>query len=201
MFDINDYDFSSDDENKDYSYLDEPQERISFNSFTLPNGDIEETTTISFNINEVMNRMENLIFNSMLRSFARVFLNDPNNPHRSTTNGGATDEEINNFVDRLRHMIDNNEDDELNRLFEQFKKEGPPPASEDALNKLNLIDVKEFSELHKNECNSLCSICQSELVDTESKICKLPCNHYFHNDCVFQWLKLHGLCPICRNKI
>lgn len=200
MFDINDYDFSSDDENKDYSYLDN-QQTPSFITNILSNGDVEETTTFTFNINEIMNRMENMIFISMLRSFARVFLNDPNNPQRSTTVGGATEEEINNFVDRLRHIIDNNEDDELNRLFEQFKKEGPPPAPEESLNNLKLIDVKEFSEFHKNECNSLCSICQSDLIDTEDKICCLPCKHYFHNECVIQWLKIHGICPLCRNKI
>lgn len=47
----------------------------------------------------------------------------------------------------------------------------------------------------------ICSICfvafeNSVLVTT------LPqCNHYFHQDCIQEWFKSHGTCPICRLNI
>lgn len=208
MFDIGDYDLSNNfSDEEDYSYLDNPPEQrfipTSFNVVNLSNGDIEETSTFSFGVGEFSEQMmslENMFLNIMARNFARSYLNNPNNPNRSTTPGGATDQEIDEFIQRIGNMAENGENDELNRLFEQFKKEGPPPASEESLKNLILMEPKEFSELHKNNSDN-CSICQSELIDTEGKICCLPCKHFFHDDCVKQWLKMHNACPICRNKI
>eukprot|EP00959_Pyramimonas_sp_CCMP1952_P471316 9498216-Pyramimonas_sp.AAC.1 len=41
------------------------------------------------------------------------------------------------------------------------------------------------------------SIC---LCDYEAKqeLCKLPCMHEFHNQCITKWFKQHRVCPLCK---
>ena len=43
-----------------------------------------------------------------------------------------------------------------------------------------------------------CPICCEEL-KTKSKLVKLPdCNHFFHKNCIKNWMKVKALCPICK---
>jgi E3 ubiquitin-protein ligase RNF115/126 len=42
-----------------------------------------------------------------------------------------------------------------------------------------------------------CTICQENYELGEETI-KLPCNHYFHPDCVLPWFEAHDNCPVCR---
>ncbi len=46
------------------------------------------------------------------------------------------------------------------------------------------------------EYDDLCSICLSNFDGKDIKI--LKCNHYFHNDCIVEWLKVKQLCPNCK---
>ncbi|KAL8063987.1 hypothetical protein ABFS82_01G061400 [Erythranthe guttata] len=44
-----------------------------------------------------------------------------------------------------------------------------------------------------------CPICLSDYQPKE-KLRSIPeCNHYFHSDCIDEWLRLNGTCPLCRN--
>jgi len=45
-----------------------------------------------------------------------------------------------------------------------------------------------------------CLICQCSYEEGE-KLRKLPCNHYFHAECVDQWLQSKWKCPYCRQSI
>lgn len=44
-----------------------------------------------------------------------------------------------------------------------------------------------------------CPICLSEYQPKETLRSIPECNHYFHADCIDEWLKLNGSCPLCRN--
>jgi len=44
---------------------------------------------------------------------------------------------------------------------------------------------------------SQCLICQCSYVEGES-LRKLPCNHYFHTECVYQWLHSKDIRPYCQ---
>ena len=42
-----------------------------------------------------------------------------------------------------------------------------------------------------------CTICLEPYI-AESEVTILDCNHFFHTSCIFQWLKVHPSCPLCR---
>nr|GLL27591.1 putative RING-H2 finger protein ATL21A [Ipomoea trifida] len=47
--------------------------------------------------------------------------------------------------------------------------------------------------------DGLCPICLSEYEAKETLRSIPECNHYFHADCIDEWLKLNATCPLCRN--
>lgn len=44
-----------------------------------------------------------------------------------------------------------------------------------------------------------CPIC-SEDFDENVEVTQLPCSHFFHKSCLFQWFEMKHTCPICRNE-
>ncbi|KAK7387468.1 hypothetical protein VNO78_28296 [Psophocarpus tetragonolobus] len=68
---------------------------------------------------------------------------------------------------------------------------GLDPAS---IKKLPIILHHAPSDRDETEC----CICLGEFRDAD-KVKVLPvCHHYFHCDCVDNWLTLHSSCPLCR---
>ncbi|XP_027342764.1 putative RING-H2 finger protein ATL21A [Abrus precatorius] len=47
--------------------------------------------------------------------------------------------------------------------------------------------------------DNTCAICLSEYEPKETLRSIPECNHYFHAQCIDEWLKMNGTCPICRN--
>ncbi|EXJ65742.1 uncharacterized protein A1O5_11270 [Cladophialophora psammophila CBS 110553] len=74
----------------------------------------------------------------------------------------------------------------------------PPPASEEAI--LSLNKKKMDREMLGEEGKAECSICMDD-VELGNEVTVLPCNHWFHGDCVTAWLKEHDTCPHCRKPI
>jgi len=74
-------------------------------------------------------------------------------------------------------------------------KYGPAPAEEDAIKKL-----EEMSYCGGNEKCVFCTVCQEEY-KAQEKLVRLPCDHYYHKDCVVEWLNRHNACPMCRKAI
>lgn len=44
-----------------------------------------------------------------------------------------------------------------------------------------------------------CAICLSEFQPMETLKTIPDCDHCFHADCIDEWLRLNGTCPMCRN--
>lgn len=47
--------------------------------------------------------------------------------------------------------------------------------------------------------DTTCSICLAEYLPKETLRIIPECNHYFHADCIDEWLKMNSTCPLCRN--
>ena len=68
----------------------------------------------------------------------------------------------------------------------------------DINNKLEDVGVTE-QILNKSKTKT-CVICQQDYNIME-KICYLPCFHFYHSQCIRQWVQTSNICPICKNEI
>lgn len=50
-----------------------------------------------------------------------------------------------------------------------------------------------------NPNDNICPICLSEYQPKETLRTIPDCNHYFHAECIDEWLKMNATCPLCRN--
>ncbi|CAD8046456.1 unnamed protein product [Paramecium primaurelia] len=56
-------------------------------------------------------------------------------------------------------------------------------------------------QLHEQACSEIeleCIICLQKI---SNKYVKLQCDHYFHKECIDNWIKQKQICPLCRSSI
>lgn len=70
-----------------------------------------------------------------------------------------------------------------------------PPASSSVLERLPIMKI--IAQDFEDEPIKECSICFSEF-QVGDEVCRLPCRHIFHKECVSEWLKKKCTCPQCR---
>lgn len=60
---------------------------------------------------------------------------------------------------------------------------------------------KKIKKIKLNDLNKEliedCSICLNTFNNNDNIIC-LPCNHYYHTNCINEWFKRSKTCPKCR---
>ncbi|GAV65770.1 zf-RING_2 domain-containing protein [Cephalotus follicularis] len=66
------------------------------------------------------------------------------------------------------------------------------------IEKFPMILLGESRRLPKPSDN-ICPICLSEYRSKETLRTIPECNHYFHANCIDEWLKINATCPLCRN--
>lgn len=71
---------------------------------------------------------------------------------------------------------------------------GPPPMPKDQIKKLSTVKI---SDEQVKSSNLQCTVCMEDFQVGDSAR-QLPCEHFFHQDCILPWLTLHASCPICR---
>lgn len=86
----------------------------------------------------------------------------------------------------------------MSQLMEQNANNGPPPAPQELINQLPKKKVDE--EMLGNDHMAECSICMDN-VEVGTEVTILPCQHWFHFECIESWLKEHDTCPHCRKPI
>lgn len=95
---------------------------------------------------------------------------------------------LNNILTSMMNQIQN-------EFMNHNQDEVMLPLTNDALN--NLVE-KKYSEIENNDKFPECSICR-EKFESDMIVKILPCNHWFHKECITEWLtKYHHKCPLCR---
>ena len=64
----------------------------------------------------------------------------------------------------------------------------------------NLEDIEITEQILNKSNTKTCVICQEDYNIME-KICYLPCFHFYHSQCIRQWVQTSNICPICKNEI
>ena len=64
----------------------------------------------------------------------------------------------------------------------------------------NLEDIEITEQILNKSNTKTCVICQEDYNITE-KICYLPCFHFYHSQCIRQWVQTSNICPICKIQI
>jgi E3 ubiquitin-protein ligase RNF115/126 len=94
-------------------------------------------------------------------------------------------------------QYEENLEDIINQIMlNDPNKYGNPPASKDSVEKLEkcVIDKKKIKEMG-NE--NTCAVCKDEF-ECGQDCLSMPCQHYFHKECIIPWLKERNSCPVCR---
>lgn len=127
------------------------------------------------------------IFSMTNRSITTRYLNfnwnrsDNFNPYKLSFNRGVIEEVLRRADDHKIKPLNNHDLEKLKQYTE-------------------IVDMKISDQLEKNNQHQ-CSICM-ETIEMDQKIINLPkCTHHYHEDCLKEWLKYNGNCPICRNSV
>lgn len=56
--------------------------------------------------------------------------------------------------------------------------------------------TKELADLQLQ-----CAVCLNQFNLNEPGIRKLPCDHFYHTQCIFPWLQSNASCPVCRAQL
>ncbi|XP_036371591.1 E3 ubiquitin-protein ligase RNF115 [Megalops cyprinoides] len=84
----------------------------------------------------------------------------------------------------------------ITQLLGQFENTGPPPAEKEKISSLPTVIVSQ----EQADSNMECPVCKEDYMVGEP-VRQLPCNHFFHSDCIVPWLELHDTCPVCRKSL
>jgi len=84
----------------------------------------------------------------------------------------------------------------LGAILGEVKGRGTP---QEVINGLPTATYKDWAT--DADCETRCPICLEDYV-MDDPTRRLPeCNHWFHRDCITQWLQTAPTCPVCRQML
>ncbi|XP_025071063.1 E3 ubiquitin-protein ligase RNF115 isoform X2 [Alligator sinensis] len=84
----------------------------------------------------------------------------------------------------------------VTQLLGQLENTGPPPADKEKISSLPTVTVTQ----EQVDTGLECPVCKEDYTVAE-QVRQLPCNHFFHSNCIVPWLELHDTCPVCRKSL
>ena len=84
----------------------------------------------------------------------------------------------------------------IQAIEQRIQMEQQSPASNDEI--FQRVVPFQYRLENENDERELCTICQDLLEDGQNA-CHLPrCQHTFHVDCLYPWLRTNAVCPNCK---
>ncbi|GJN28351.1 hypothetical protein PR202_gb16461 [Eleusine coracana subsp. coracana] len=81
---------------------------------------------------------------------------------------------------------------------------GAVPAAGEAIAALpkSTVGGEESQQQHaaRGKATNECAVCL-EGYEIGQALRRMPCSHEFHEDCIFDWLRVSRMCPLCRFKL
>ncbi|KAF7011998.1 hypothetical protein CFC21_026242 [Triticum aestivum] len=107
------------------------------------------------------------------------------------------------LIDQELDMLQRQQEARLQSRYEEEEEEGPfwpslaVPASLDAVLQLpETAGAPAGARLQQTEC----AVCLKDF-EVDDKVATMPCDHYFHQGCISEWLKVSCACPLCRHAL
>ena len=153
----------------------------------------------AFNLNNTNNQ------NNINNSHNRNGTNNLNNLNHFNRRAELFRRRANHIVEFLANYFFNqsssyNIDNIINHIMlHDTNKYGNPPASKKAVENLKKYKINE-EKIKEFGFENSCAVCKDEFNIGEECL-SMPCNHYFHGDCLIPWLKERNSCPICRYEL
>ena len=155
----------------------------------------------AFNINNI--NTQNNINNTQNRNGTNNNLNNLNHFNRRAQ---IFRRRANHIVEVLANyfLIQNSNGDNLDNIINHImlhdtNKYGNPPAAKKAVESLKKYKINE-EKIKEFGFENSCAVCKDEFNIGEECL-SMPCNHYFHGDCLIPWLKERNSCPVCRYEL
>lgn len=98
-----------------------------------------------------------------------------------------------------QNLIDTGYDEQRNTENRMKLRQRPDLQHINSENGMMII-VEPFQNRNQ-KANVTCSICQDELQRQEYECGLLECMHWFHFDCLQNWLKFKSQCPDCKKSV
>lgn len=98
-----------------------------------------------------------------------------------------------------QHQVDNGYDEQRN--FQNRMKLRQKPNLPHINSDNGMVIIVEPFENRNQKAHVACSICQYELERKEYECGLLECMHWFHFDCLQNWLKFKSQCPDCKKSV
>ena len=154
----------------------------------------------AFNINNL--NTQNNINNTQNRNGSNNNLNHLNHFNRRAD---LFRRRANHIVEFLaNYFLVQNNSDNLDNIISHImlhdtNKYGNPPAAKKAVESLKKYKINE-EKIKEFGFENSCAVCKDEFNIGEECL-SMPCNHYFHGDCLIPWLKERNSCPVCRYEL
>ena len=126
---------------------------------------------------------------------ARIDINRNNEEESSNDNviNNIADNIISNILGLTESFVI------INRV--PFQNDINPPVEQNVIDKLKHFKMEQKYYKKQDQEDKIefpkCTICLMEISEGMDCI-SMPCEHFFHDKCVTQWLKIHNTCPLCR---
>lgn len=112
---------------------------------------------------------------------------------------------MNNITIIIRNNIDIGQflDNILENMFSYDNDEMLNHVLNESLQSYNCFEKKPLALTQQNivkNIKELCTICQCETTEEEDVVIT-ECKHFFHKDCIDEWVKFKAECPVCKTKL